>query len=95
MYIPEKKSWKTLRASRLSHKVHPPSEAVPADRGICSLGTSQEINKGESPIIKEDGNPKADDEGIKTDLWYLWVIELYPLVLTPKLKRYPKGKCVL
>ena len=45
-YIPEKIPWEVLRASRSIHKVHPSAKAVPADRGIESLGTSLETIKG-------------------------------------------------
>ena len=50
--IPGKIAWEVLRASVSIHKVHPYAKVVPTDQGICSLGTSIETIKGESPIIK-------------------------------------------
>ena len=66
--------------SILMHEVHPTSEGVPKDHGVWSLGTSPNISKVESPINKEEGTDKANDLGVKKDLWDQWVIEVYLLV---------------
>ena len=55
------------------------------------MGTSQEINKVEAFIVNEEGDTKVDDEVVQIDIWYQWVIKLYPLVSPQKLKRYLDG----
>ena len=64
--------------------VHPPTEAVPAEIIIGSLRTSTETIKKYAPIIKEEGSTKADEAGVHSYLWDGWVMEVYPLVLPPK-----------
>ena len=43
--------------------------------------TSLEKFKGEAIIIKEDGDTKADDAGVQSDIWDRWVMDVYTLVL--------------
>ena len=59
------------------------------------MGTFIETLKGESLTIKEEGGAKADDAGIHSDLWYIWVMDIYPLGLPHKVKKYLEGLHVL
>ena len=86
--IPEKVPWAVLRSSHAIHKVHPSAKAVPANRRIKSLGTSIETFKGESITIKEEGGSNAGDAGVQYNLWDKWLMYMYPLVFTDKVKRY-------
>ena len=61
------------------------------DRGVWSLGKSQGTNKGESPIIKEEGATNYDDAGVQIYIWDLFVFEVYPLVLPQKVKIALRG----
>ena len=90
-YIPEKIPWAVLQASYMIHKVHPSEKAVPVDQIIGSLGTFLETFKGEALIIKEEVDAKSDVTGVQSDLWYIWVMDVYPLVLSHKVKRLLEG----
>ena len=74
--IPEKILWAVLRVSGSIYEVHPSAKAVPTDRGIGSSGTSIENFKGETLTIKEEGDAKADDAVVNSDLWDIWVMDV-------------------
>ena len=65
------------------------------DQGIGSFGTYIETIKGESLVIKEEGVTNADNAGIQSYLWDIWVMDVYPLVLPQKVKIYIEGLRVL
>ena len=86
--IPAKVPLVVLQASRSIHEAYPYAKAVPADRGIGSLGKSIETFKGEDLIIiKEERDTKGYDAGFQSYLWDRWVMDMYPLVLPHKVKR--------
>ena len=76
-------------------EVSPSAKAVLADRGIRPVGTSLETVKGESLIVKEEGDNKSDDSGVQSDLWYISLMNMYSQVLPYKLKRSIEGLRVL
>ena len=59
------------------------------------MGTSIDNFKGEGLIIKEEGDKNSDDVGVQSYLWDRWVMDVYPLVLLQKAKRFFKGLRVL
>ena len=77
------------------HEVHPYDRAVPTHPGMSSLRKSLENIKGESPIIKEEGDTKADDACVHSDLWDIWVMYVYSLVLPQKVNISLEGLHVL
>ena len=92
---PEEIFWVVLQASRSIHGVHTSTKALPVDRGIVSLVTSLETIKGESLIIKLEGDTKADDTGVQSDLLSRWVMEVYPMLLPQKVNVSLEGLHVL
>ena len=38
--------------------------------------------------MKEEGETKAGDAGVQSELWDIWVMDVYPLVLPQKVNRY-------
>ena len=93
--IPEEIPWAVLQDSDAVHEVHPFAKSVPAEQIIRSLGTYLETFKGEAFTTKEDGAANDDDAGVHSGLWDRWVMDVYPLALTHKMKRSIEGLRVL
>ena len=85
--IPENIPWAVLQASNAVHEVHPYSKAVPVDQIIGSLGTYLDTFKLEAITIKKYRSVKFDDVGVHSDLFDVWVMGVYPLVLPHNVKR--------